>query len=100
MVTKQVAGLNGEILTVTNQGRRVLSKLKLYTKIRELGYWPQVKAWLEERDLWDAFVLAQTVDEGNDLFDAGIAEFKTRFSLTDEQIETLLDECTIAETEA
>lgn len=98
MVSRQAAGINGEIVTITDKGRRVFSKLKLYGVIKNYGYWPAVKAWLEEQDLWDAFTLAQNVAEGNEQFDAGIALFQEKFGLTDEQVEAMLEQCVDGET--
>lgn len=37
---------------------RIFSKLKFYSVLVELGKWAEVKAWLEDSGLWDAFVLA------------------------------------------
>ena len=93
MATKQVAGLNGEIITITDVGRRTFSKLKLYAAVKSLGLWADVKAWLEESDLWDAFVLAQNVAEDNEQFSAGVKTFKEKFSLSDERVEEILASC-------
>lgn len=92
-IERQVAGIDGQILTASNRGRRTFSKLKLYGVIRSYGYWPAVKAWLVEQDLWDAFTLAQYVAEGDAQFDAGIKVFQQKFGLTDEQVEAMLDAC-------
>lgn len=93
MATKQVAGLNGEIITITDVGRRTFSKLKLYAAVKSLAIWDGVKAWLEESDLWDAFVLAQNVAEDNEQFAAGIKTFKEKFALSDERVEEILASC-------
>ena len=98
-IERQVAGLDGQIVTTSNRGRRVFSKYKLYGVIRSYGYWPAVKAWLVEQDLWDAFTLAQNVAEGDPMFDAGIKVFQEKFGLTDEQVEAMLDECVDGEIE-
>lgn len=37
---------------------RTFSKLKFYSVLVELGKWTEVKTWLENSGLWDAFVLA------------------------------------------
>ncbi len=71
----------------------VYSKLKLYATVRELGLWADVKAWLEEADLWDAFVLAQDVRSDNEQFSAGLATFKKKFGLADERVEEILAAC-------
>lgn len=98
-IERQVAGIDGEILTTSNKGHRVFSKLKLYGVVKSYGYWPEVKAWLIEQDLWDAFTLAQFVAEGNEQFDAGIKIFQQKFGLTDEQVEAMLDACVDGEVE-
>lgn len=90
---RYAAGINGSVVEVSDKGWRKLSKFKLFTKVRELGYWEKVKEWLVECDLWDAFVLAQVVDEQNAEFASGVALFKEKFSLMDEQVEAILEEC-------
>ena len=93
MATKLVAGINGELIPVDDKGRRTFSKFKIFTKIKELGYWPQVKAYLEANDLWDAFVLAQVVSEQDTGFIEGLAKVKATLGLTDEQVEAILSVC-------
>ena len=44
MTTRTVAGINGDILTITEQGTRVFSKFKLFCAIKQLGYWDKIKA--------------------------------------------------------
>lgn len=93
MAVKLVAGINGELIAVDDKGRRTFSKFKLFAKIRELGYWTQVKAYLEANDLWDAFVLAQVVSEQDAGFIEGLAKVKATLGLTDEQVEAILSAC-------
>lgn len=95
MATKIVAGINGEILTIEDKGRRVFSKLKLYMKCKELGYWSSIKPWLEAEDLWDAFVLAQDVSEENALFSSGVKMFQEKLGLSDEKVEEILASCVV-----
>lgn len=90
---RQIAGINGDIITVSDDGRRTFSKLKLYSTCVKYGYWKSVKSWLETADLWDAFVLAQDIAEDNTMFSDGLKEFKTKFGLADEQVESMLAEC-------
>lgn len=97
MAVKLVAGINGEILPVDDKGRRTFSKLKLYTQIRALGYWPQVKAYLEANDLWDAFVLAQDVSEQDAGFIEGLAKVKAALGMTDDEVNAILEECVLDE---
>ncbi len=98
MAVKLVAGINGELIPVDDKGRRTFSKFKLFTKIRELGYWTQVKAYLEANDLWDAFVLAQVVSEQDAGFIEGLAKVKATLGLDDEQVEAILSVCEADET--
>ena len=93
MATKLVAGINGELIPVDDKGRRTFSKFKLFTKIKELGYWTQVKAYLEANDLWDAFVLAQVVSEQDAGFIEGLAKVKATLGITDDQVEAILSVC-------
>ena len=98
MAIRYVAGINGDLIPVDDKGRRTFSKFKLFTKIKELGYWTQVKAYLEANDLWDAFVLAQVVSEQDAGFIEGLAKVKATLGLTDEQIEAILSVCVADET--
>lgn len=93
MVTRTVAGINGELIAITEEGRRTFSKLKLYVAVKELGLWPAVKAWLEEQDLWDAFLLAQDVSEDDPMFSTGLSALKGRLGITDEKAEEILAGC-------
>lgn len=93
MTTRTVAGINGDILTITEQGTRVFSKFKLFCAIKQLGYWDKIKAWLEENDLWDAFLLAQVVSEDNAQFSAGLKTIKELLGMSDEDIEKILSQC-------
>ena len=98
MAIRYVAGINGDLIPVDGKGRRTFSKFKLFMKIKELGYWTQVKAYLEANDLWDAFVLAQVVSEQDAGFIEGLAKVKATLGLTDEQIEAILSVCVADET--
>lgn len=99
MAVRYVAGINGRIIPVDDtEGRRVFSKLKIYSVLRSEGYWPRVKAYLEANDLWDAFVLAQVVSEQDPQFSDGMAALKAELGLTDEQVEAVLSQCVADET--
>lgn len=71
----------------------VYSKLKCHVALVEMGVWADVKAWLEEADLWDAFVLAQDVRSDNEQFKAGLAAMQAKLGLTDEQVAAFLAKC-------
>ena len=71
----------------------VYSKYKAYLALRGAGVWPQVKAWLEANDLWDAFVIANDFRDDDPNFRLGVAELKGVVGWTDEQIAALLAQC-------
>ena len=93
MATRYVAGINGNLIPADDKGWRKFSKLKIYAALKNKGYWVPVKAYLEEHDLWDAFVLAQIVDEQNASFIEGLSTLKTALGLTDDQVEEILSAC-------
>lgn len=90
---------NGKVVAVSNKGYRTFSKLKLFAQLKTRGLWATVKAYLEEHDLWDAFVLAQIVDEQNSEFAAGLKALQTALGMTDDQVEEILDQCETDEQE-
>ena len=69
------------------------SKYKAYLALRGAGVWPQVKAWLEANDLWDAFLIANDFSEDDPLFKKGVAELQAAVGWMDEQIAALLAQC-------
>lgn len=71
----------------------IYSKYKAYLALRGAGVWPQVKAWLEANDLWDAFLIANDFSEDDPLFKQGVAELQAVVGWTDEQIAALLAQC-------
>lgn len=71
----------------------IYSKYKAYLALRGAGVWPQVKAWLEANDLWDAFLIANDFSEDDPLFKKGVAELQAVVGWTDEQIAALLAQC-------
>ena len=75
---------------------RTFSKLKCHLALREAGLWPQVRAWLEENDLWDAFVLAQDVAEDDPQFVAARSALQTHLALSDAEVESVLSMCEAA----
>ncbi len=78
---------------VSVKGRRVLSKLKIVVALTEMGVWPQVKAWIEERGLYDLYLAAQVFSEADPHFKEGLKTLQTALRLTDGQVETLLQRC-------
>ena len=71
----------------------IYSKYKAYLVLRGAGVWPQVKAWLEANDLWDAFMIANDFRDDDPYFKQGVAELKSVVGWTDEQVEALLAQC-------
>lgn len=72
---------------------RVFSKLKLVAALTKLGYWPQVKSYIEAQGLTDLYLAAQVVAEDNDYFVSGLAAVKQTLGLTDAQVENVLTNC-------
>ena len=71
----------------------IYSKYKAYLALRGAGVWPQVKAWLEANDLWDAFMIANDFRDDDPYFKQGVTELKSVVGWTDEQVEELLAQC-------
>ena len=71
----------------------IYSKYKAYLALRGAGVWPQVKAWLEANDLWDAFMIANDFRDDDPYFKQGVAELKSVVGWTDEQVAALLAQC-------
>ena len=81
------------VLADAPKAARVFSKMKLVAALTKLGYWPQVKSYIEAQGLTDLYLAAQVVAEDNDYFVAGLAAVKQTLGLTDEQIESVLANC-------
>lgn len=69
------------------------SKLKIYEKLVKMGYWPSVKAWLNEQNLWEAFLIAQDVASDNVQFVQGLTYIVKQLGLTDEQVREFFADC-------
>lgn len=93
MAIRTVAGINGNLIEVDDTQARTFSKFKLFQQARSLGYWKQIKAWLEANDLWDAFLIAQVVTEDNAQFKQGLDAIASELGLTDEKVEEILSIC-------
>lgn len=90
-----VDGALAPVLADAPKVPRVFSKLKLVAALMKLGYWPQVKAYIEAQGLTDLYLAAQVIAEDNDYFVAGLAAVKQTLGLTDEQIESVLANCIV-----
>lgn len=71
----------------------VYSKWKAFLVLSEMGVWPQVKAWLEANNLWDAFLIANEFADDEPHFIQGKAALQAQLGLTDEQVAALLARC-------
>lgn len=71
----------------------VYSKWKAFLALSEMGVWPQVKAWLEANNLWDAFLIANEFADDEPRFIQGKAALQAQLGLTDEQVAALLARC-------
>ena len=69
---------------------RTFSKLKLVTILTERGIWPAVRDWLDETGWGDFLIAAQNIREDHPAFKAALAESKSRFGFTDDQIAAVL----------
>ena len=72
---------------------RTISKMKIVAYLVQAGAWAQVKAWMEAAGVYDIFLAANVLEEGETYFSQGIAALKTELSWTDEQVEALLAAC-------
>lgn len=69
---------------------KVYSSYKFYLTLRGAGVWPQVKASLEDNDLWDAFLIADNFREDDQIFQQIVANVQTVIDYTDDQFTALL----------
>ena len=72
---------------------RRFSKLKVVAALMKAGVWLQVKAWIEEKGLYDLYLVAQEFAEDNEYFAQGLVALKPVVGWTDEQVEALLSQC-------
>ena len=72
---------------------RIFSKMKVVAALTQAGVWPQVKAWIEERGLYDLYLAAQEFREDDPDFAAGKAALKAQLGWTDEKVAAILAEC-------
>ena len=77
-------------------GHRELSRVKLYRKLREMGVWEQVKAWMQSQDgVWEEWEYSTTLDEDNDLVTGAKTALKGLLGLSDAVIEEIMAEAAI-----
>jgi len=69
---------------------RTFSKMRIVAALKTAGVWPQVKAWMEEADLYDLYLAAQDFAEDDPNFLAGRAALQQLLGWTDEQVEAVL----------
>lgn len=69
---------------------RTFSKLRIVAALTEAGVWPQVKAHIERKGLYDLYLAAQEFAEDNEYFAQGRAALQAALGWTDEQVEKIL----------
>lgn len=72
---------------------RTISKMKIVGALVQAGAWTQVKAWMEAQGVYDIFLAANILEEGETYFSQGLAALKVQLGWTDEQVEALLEQC-------
>jgi len=92
-VYKQVVGVKKN----TPGGPRRFSKLKVVTALKAASLWVLVKAWIEEKGLYDYYLAAQDFAEDNEWFVLGLAEIGRYTGKTQAEIEAILAGCVIDE---
>ena len=71
---------------------RTFSKLRLVTALTERGLWAAIRDWLDASGYYDLFVAAQDFREDHPQFAAALTAARTRFSLHESEITTILAE--------
>lgn len=72
---------------------RTISKMKIVGALVQAEAWAQVKAWMEAQGVYDIFLAANVLEEGEAFFSQGLAALKAQLGWTDEQVEALLEQC-------
>ena len=72
---------------------RTFSKLKCVAALMEAGLWGTVKGYIEQAGLYDLYLAAQDFREDNEYFVRGEAALMESLSLTDNQVEAILQKC-------
>lgn len=72
---------------------RVFSKLRVVAALIRDGVWTQVKAYIEQKGLYDLYLAAQYFSEDDLYFVSGRAELKAQLGWTDEKVEAVLADC-------
>ena len=71
-------------------GNAAFSKLRLVAALDEQGLWSAFRDWMVEQEYYDLFLAAQDFREDHPSFTEVLNAAKTRFHLTDAQIDALL----------
>lgn len=74
---------------------RTFSKLKCVAALMEAELWGAVKSYIESMGLYDLYLAAQDFREDNEYFVRGKAALMEALSLTEEQVEAILQKCVI-----
>lgn len=74
---------------------RKFSKLKIVGILTQLGFWPQVKEYLIDNDLYDMYLAAQVFQDDNEYFNNGLLDLKDMLGISDNQLEEMLESCIV-----
>lgn len=94
---KMVTGVNyeereGKIYNVYTFGQRnlSLSKRKLMNELKDKQLWAQAKAYMEQSNKWDDFVMATTLDERDPMLQAAFQDFLDQKRIIPQQLEEII----------
>jgi hypothetical protein len=71
---------------------RTFSKLKITAVLMKLGKWIAVRDYLVQSGMYDLYLAAQDFREDDEFFVKGLSELKTKFGMSDEEVEDILKE--------
>ena len=69
---------------------RVFSKLKITTALMKIEKWLPVRDYLVQSGMYDLYLAAQDFKEDDEFFIKGLSELKTKFGMSEEEIEAIL----------
>lgn len=72
---------------------RIFSKMKCVAILMKLGYWEQVRDWINTNGLTDLYLAAQDFKEDNEYFIQGKSALQQLLGLKEWEIEKILRQC-------
>lgn len=78
------------VINKPEKAPRKFSKMKAVAVLTQMGLWAEVKKWIEDNGLYDLYLAAQFFSEDNEYFLKGMENLKSKFGLTDAQVEDFL----------